>query len=79
MTHLHPSGIVSHSILRAPSPNATCVDSSRPAPALIFLHGAGVEVDSSTIRNTFDQLPDLCAWVLCPSGVTTWSGDDWRK
>jgi hypothetical protein len=79
MTHLHPSGIVSFSLLRAPALNATCVDSSNPAPGLVMLHGAGVNVDSTMMRNTFDQLQDVCAWVICPSGVTTWSGDDWRK
>ena len=78
-THLHPNGIVSYSMLRAPSINATCINGDKPAPAIVFLHGAGVEADSSIVRNTFDSLLDLCAWIISPSGVTTWSGDDWRK
>jgi hypothetical protein len=78
VTHIHPSGIVSYAVLRPPSKNATCVSDVRPAPVMVLLHGAGVEADSTIVRNSFDKLPDICAWLLMPSGVTTWSGDDWR-
>ena len=79
ITHPHPSGVISYAMLRPPSRDANCVDASKPVPALVLLHGAGVEADSSIVRSAFDPLPNLCAWVLSPSGVTTWSGDDWRK
>jgi hypothetical protein len=26
-----------------------------------------------------DPAYGICAWMLFPSGVTSWSGDDWRK
>jgi hypothetical protein len=79
VTHPHPSGIVSYSIIRPLSKKAACQTKTAHAPVLLFLHGAGVEADSPIVRAAFDPLPDLCAWVVCPSGVTTWSGDDWRK
>jgi hypothetical protein len=78
VTHIHPSGIVSYAVLRPPSKNATCVSEVRSAPVMVLLHGAGVEADSTIVKNSFDKLPDICAWLLMPSGVTTWSGDDWR-
>ncbi|KAK5172574.1 uncharacterized protein LTR77_002694 [Saxophila tyrrhenica] len=79
ITYLGPGGVVSYGILRAPSLDAQCDQSSnQSAPVLIALHGAGVDVDSDVVRSTFDDLADLCAWVLIPSGVTTWSGDDWH-
>jgi hypothetical protein len=78
VTHLHPSGIVSYSVLRPPSLSASCSSSVVSAPVMILLHGAGVEADSPIVKKALDPLPDLCAWVLIPSGITTWSGDDWR-
>jgi hypothetical protein len=79
ITYKHPNGIVSYAMLRPPS-KASCSRSTTPnAPIFLMLHGAGVEADSPLVRNSLVDLPDLCAWVLCPSGVTTWSGDDWRK
>jgi hypothetical protein len=79
VTHPHPSGIVSYSIIRPLSQKAICHKKTKDAPVLLLLHGAGVEADSPIVRAAFDSLPDICAWVVCPSGVTTWSGDDWRK
>ena len=78
VTHPHPSGIISYSILRPPSKNATCSLGVTNAPVALLLHGAGVEADSDIVKKAFDPVPDLCAWVLLPSGVTTWSSDDWH-
>jgi hypothetical protein len=76
---LHPSGIVSYAVLRPPSPKAPCKpDPQLKLSILLSLHGAGVEADSSQNKESYDKLPDLCAWLVLPSGVTAWSGDDWR-
>lgn len=80
ITYLHPGGIASYAILRPPSAKTlryTCRNAS--LAVVIGLHGAGVETDSDLVRHTFKDAPDLKAWILFPSGVTTWSGDDWRK
>jgi hypothetical protein len=86
ITYKHSSGIITYAILRAPSQNASCSQLLLPhskaigsAPVLLQLHGAGVDVNDDLIRGSFDKIPDLCAFVISPSGVTTWSGDDWRK
>nr|POE53316.1 putative secreted protein [Quercus suber] len=80
ITYMHPGGIVSYAILRPPSNNAECSSAEeKHLPILIQLHGAGVDVDSDVVRHTLDPFPDLCAWVLFPSGVTDWSGDDWHQ
>jgi predicted esterase len=80
VTHLHPGGIVSYAILRAPSKKATCRSKDRlfKAPVMLQLHGAGLEADSDLVAHALDPLPDLCAWVLFPTGVTPWSADDWH-
>ncbi|OQN98761.1 hypothetical protein B0A48_15427 [Cryoendolithus antarcticus] len=79
-TYLHPSGIVSYAMLRPPKPNIwkRCMNDSRSIPILLALHGAGVEADSDLSRQSFDGYPDACAWILIPSGVTPWCGDDWH-
>ena len=80
ITYLHPSGIVSYSILRAPAANTSSKSQEMvSAPVLLHLHGAGIEADSDLITHAFDPVSDLCAWVVIPSGVTSWSGDDWRE
>ncbi|KAK5122754.1 hypothetical protein LTR85_003669 [Meristemomyces frigidus] len=81
ITYMHPGGMVSYAILRPPSPKAHCHDLSPDAslPVLLALHGAGLEADSNTVRHALDPVPDLCAWVLFPTGVTPWSGDDWHN
>lgn len=80
ITYLHPGGIVSYAILRPPSEAAIRhVDPSTSFAVLVGLHGAGVKAESDLIRHSFGEAPDLKAWILFPSGVTTWSGDDWRK
>lgn len=77
---MHPGGIISYAILRAPSMKA--IQGLRPdqsLPVLVNLHGAGLEADSQQVRHMLDSAPDLCGWVLFPTGVTSWSGDDWRR
>ncbi|KAL1587647.1 hypothetical protein WHR41_03449 [Cladosporium halotolerans] len=76
-----PGGMVSYAILRPPSLKAieTCNSPDGKLPILLALHGAGLEADSDQVRHGLDPLPDLCAWVLFPTGVTPWSGDDWHN
>lgn len=80
ITFRHPSGIVSYAILRAPSKTLSLKDAphNNSLPVFLALHGAGLEADSHQVRQMLDPIPDLRAWVLYPSGVTPWSGDDWR-
>ena len=78
VTHLHPSSIISYAMLRPPSSSADCTGGrGSDVSILVNLHGAGVEAENPALANSFDSLPDLCAWLLFPSGATTWS-DDWR-
>ena len=78
-TFLHPSGVVSYAILRAPSPNAyRGLSPGQALPVFLIMHGAGVEADSQEVRHMLDPVPDLPGWVLFPTGVTLWGGDDWR-
>ena len=80
ITFLHPGGIVSYAILRPPSKKAISkMPPKKELPILVNLHGAGVQADSHEARHILDSLPDLPAWVIFPSGVTSWSADDWRK
>ncbi|KAJ6262170.1 hypothetical protein Dda_2975 [Drechslerella dactyloides] len=76
-TYAHPAGIISYGVIRPPSLRSDC-GKSEDLPILLSLHGAGVETNSAMSRNSFDSLPDLCAWLIIPSGVTPWSGDDWH-
>ncbi|KAK6429413.1 hypothetical protein LTR95_014437, partial [Oleoguttula sp. CCFEE 5521] len=80
VTYLHPSGIVSYAMLRPPKPDIweSCNDEYGRISILLALHGAGVETDSDLSRESFDGYPDVCAYVLIPSGVTPWCGDDWH-
>ncbi|KAF2660252.1 hypothetical protein K491DRAFT_589649 [Lophiostoma macrostomum CBS 122681] len=80
VTFRHPAGIVSYAMIRPPSKNATCrrgTDST--LPVLVGLHGAGVEADNDLVAHALDPVPDLCAWVVFPTGVTPWSSDDWHN
>ncbi|KAF2084762.1 hypothetical protein K490DRAFT_75704 [Saccharata proteae CBS 121410] len=78
ITFKHPAGIVSYAILRPPpeKPSYANVDS---APILLQMHGAGLEADSELVAHALDSVQDLCAWVIFPTGVTPWSGDDWHS
>jgi pimeloyl-ACP methyl ester carboxylesterase len=73
-TFLHPSGAVSYAILRPPRNNVH----NSTFPVLLNLHGAGLESDSHQVRHMLDAAPDLNAWVLFPTGMSPWSGDDWH-
>lgn len=80
VTFMHPSKTVSYAILRPPSRNAISnVYSPEAWPVMLNLHGAGVDADSEQVRATFDAAPDLRCWIVSPTGMTPWSGDDWRK
>lgn len=73
-TFLHPSQSVSYAILRPPSSTASEIS----FPVLLNLHGAGLEADSQQVRHMLDAVPELNAWVLFPTGMSPWSGDDWH-
>ena len=80
ITFLHPSGTVSYAILRPPSEKACHhVLKDETMPILLVLHGAGVDASDEVARSTLDPVPDLPAWVIYPSGMTAWCGDDWRE
>lgn len=79
ITFLHPGGTVSYAMLRPPAQNAACQPHLKSLPILLVLHGAGLEADSPTVTGSLDSVSDLCAWVLFPTGVTPWSGDDWHN
>ncbi|EUC33685.1 hypothetical protein COCCADRAFT_4808 [Bipolaris zeicola 26-R-13] len=79
ITFLHSGGMVSYAMLRPPTKNATCQSNRSKLPVLLQLHGAGVEADNPMVYHALDPVSDLCAWVLFPTGVTTWSGDDWHN
>ncbi|EEH02955.1 conserved hypothetical protein [Histoplasma capsulatum G186AR] len=81
-TFLHPGGIVSYAILRPPL-NASCNstaggDGDHTLSILVDLHGAGLEAASEQVRHMLDAAYGICAWMLFPTGVTPWSGDDWH-
>lgn len=78
MTFLHPSGAVSYAILRPPVDLNEQRSAERALPLLLNLHGAGLEADSHQVRHMLDSAPDLRAWVLFPTGMSPWSGDDWH-
>jgi predicted esterase len=75
ITFLHPSGAVSYATLTPPSVSPA---SGHEAAVLLNLHGAGVEAGGSLARHMFDGAPDLPAWILTPTGMSPWSGDDWH-
>ncbi|KAL4801538.1 hypothetical protein BDV18DRAFT_148781 [Aspergillus unguis] len=79
-TYVHPAGIVSYAILRPPPMSAGCAfnRSNATLPIVLGLHGAGLEADSMQARSMLDAAYGICAWMLFPSGVTSWSGDDWH-
>lgn len=76
MTYLHQSGIVSYAMIRPP-PSMDITHG--PLPVLVGLHGAGVETDSELSSHSFDEVANLPAWTILPSGVTSWCGDDWHQ
>lgn len=80
VTFLHPAKIVSYCILHPPPPFPICStgNASRAVPVMIGLHGAGLEADDTQVRSMLDAAYNICSWKLFPTGVTRWSGDDWR-
>ncbi|KAK2749210.1 hypothetical protein FQN57_006825 [Myotisia sp. PD_48] len=76
MTFLHPAGAVSYTILQPPL-NKQCYR-NKDLAILIALHGAGLPADHKEARHMLDGIYDICSWILIPSGVTSWSGDDWH-
>lgn len=74
ITFPHPSGVVSYAIMRPPQPT----NSTRSLPVLLNLHGAGVEADSQQARHQLDGAGEIDAWILFPTGMTPWAGDDWH-
>ena len=71
ITFLHPGGIVSYAIIRAPSEKASSgLSLNKRLPILLNLHGAGLEADSHQVRHMLDTVPDLPSWVIFPTGVT---------
>lgn len=79
ITFVHPGGMASYAMLRPPAKNASCDSRQTKLPVLLALHGAGLEADSPMVTGALDPVDDLCAWVLFPTGVTPWSGDDWHN
>ncbi|USP80837.1 hypothetical protein yc1106_08111 [Curvularia clavata] len=79
LTFLHPGGVVSYAMLRPPAKNASCHSNRSHLPILLQLHGAGVEAENPMVSGALNPVSDLCAWVLFPTGVTSWSGDDWHN
>lgn len=76
ITFQHPSGAVSYAMLKPPPESAA--SGQGEIPILMALHGAGVEASGRLARHTFDDAPDLPAWILIPTGMSLWSGDDWH-
>lgn len=71
LTFLHPGGIVSYAILRAPSKKAISgLSPEKRLPILLNLHGAGLEADSHQVLHMLDSAPDLPSWVVFPTGST---------
>lgn len=77
ITYLHPAGVVSYAMIRPPSKSDE-YSSSSLIPILVCLHGAGIDADSDPVSHGLDEVADLRAWILIPSGVTSWCGDDWH-
>ncbi|OSS47835.1 hypothetical protein B5807_06315 [Epicoccum nigrum] len=79
ITFTHPSGTISYAMLRPPARNASCSHKQVSLPVLLSLHGAGLEADHPEVAGAMDPVSDLCAWIVFPTGVTPWSGDDWHN
>ncbi|RMZ80312.1 hypothetical protein DV738_g2889, partial [Chaetothyriales sp. CBS 135597] len=77
LTFAHPSGSVSYAILRPPPPSLLR-ESGYDLPVMLNLHGAGVDVDGSQTRHSFDAAADLPCWMLFPTGMSPWASDDWH-
>ncbi len=65
ITFLHPAGIVSYAILRAPSAHVCAAGSEESLPILLNLHGAGLEADCYQVRHTLEYV--FSGFLLCLS------------
>lgn len=74
-----PGGVVSYATMRPPTSSECNQNKGTKLPVLLGLHGAGQAASDEIIRTMLDGVSDICAWTLFPSGVTPWSGDDWRR
>ena len=77
ITFLHYGGSVSYAIIRPPPQNVSR-DHEYDLPIMVNLHGAGLDVDSSQVRHSFDEAAALPCWMIFPQGMSPWSGDDWH-
>lgn len=74
-TFLHPSGVVSYAVIRPPN----IVNTTREqTPLMVNLHGAGVDANGAMVRHSLDEIHDLQALTIFPSGMGLWSSDDWH-
>ncbi|ETN36331.1 uncharacterized protein HMPREF1541_08608 [Cyphellophora europaea CBS 101466] len=78
LTFLHPSGSLSYAVLLPPS-RKTVRQHKGPLPVLVGLHGSGLDVNSYQLKHSFDGAPNFPAWILFPTGMSTWCGDDWHN
>lgn len=78
ITFLHPSNTVSYAILLPPSEKVVKQHKGW-LPIMVSLHGSGLDVDSRQIKHSFDGAPDLPAFLLFPTGMSPWCGDDWHN
>lgn len=78
-TFFHPSGVVSYAMIRPPSGKIS--NTSRPSrlPVLLNLHGAGLDAADPQLTHSLDDISDLPAWTVFPTGGTAWSADDWHQ
>ncbi|EEH16891.1 hypothetical protein PABG_06978 [Paracoccidioides brasiliensis Pb03] len=77
-TFLHTAAVVSYAILLPPL-NTTCNSVGKHnLPVLLSLHGAGLEAADEQVRHMLDASYGVCAWIVFPTGGTSWSGDDWH-
>jgi len=73
-TYIHSSRIVTSGIVKPPK----SIVSGKVAYMLFALHGAGVENNSPFwAKDAYRELKDVNAYIIQPSGVTSW-GDDWH-
>ena len=76
ITFLHRSGVVSYAILKPP--HLPTSSNQSEFQVLLNLHGAGVEVNDSLVQHMFDGAQNLSAWIISPTGMSSWSSDDWH-
>ena len=80
LTYRQPSGTVYYTMLRAPqiSPKQSGMTKD-VLPTLLNFHGAGLDADNPEMVRSLNGAGDLPAFVLFPTGGSSWSGDDWHQ